>query len=93
MPVLHINGFRRVDSPHDEYNACFTILREGAQATLDAPAKHFNPPIHMINRLSVRLTDALGDPYDLQNDDVAFELEITRMMPGAKASGAQFMVG
>lgn len=93
-PVLHLNGFRRIESPHDAYNAAFAVIdTDDGLCRDDLPTKHFNPPLHMINRLSVRLTDAWGDPYDLQNDDVQLELEVTRMMPGARASMTHFMAG
>lgn len=89
--VLKIEGFDRIDSPHDPTQNAFCILsldsKKDDKFTIDDDCngvdndeyiKHFNPPAK-IDRLNITITDADGNPVNFRGKDHFLIFEITSL--------------
>lgn len=75
--VMYLQQSKNYNSPNNNLHQCFAIINGEKGQTYDQNIiKRFNPPIPSYKNLKFKFVDYYGNPYDFQNKDHRFELEI-----------------
>lgn len=86
--VMNIDQFDLLKSINSTLNRSFAVIPKQYQAmnVTDFPnyIKYFNPPIPRLSKLRIKFYDSYNNPYDFQNMDHRFELEVTSFKQGRK---------
>lgn len=79
--IMDIEQFDILKSIDKNLNKSFAMIPRNYDTLNlgDSPqyVKYFSPPIPKLTKLRVRLYDRFGNPYDFQNQDHRFEIELT----------------
>lgn len=78
--IMYIDQFDNYQSPSNELDRCFAVIPSSYNqlSFSDHPdlRKTFSPPIPRMTRLIIRFFDRYGNPYDFQNIEHRFELQL-----------------
>jgi hypothetical protein len=75
--AMYLQQAKNYNSPNNNLHQCFAIINGEKGQTYDQNiVKRFNPPIASYKILKFKFVDYYGNPYDFQNKDHRFELEI-----------------
>lgn len=89
--ILRVQGWERIDSPHDPAQNAFVILPFNKKAhnfnladNLDSVDEeefkiHFNPPLGTLDRINLEFVDENGHPYNFRGRNYYMVFEITSL--------------